>query len=118
MRIVSQGRRYLAAAVAPRLATFEGRCRDANAVLGILSPREREVFRLASECGIAREMADELCIARKTVDTHLHRINRKLGLRNMAELVRLAASFGPDTRPSTVEASDDSVSIIRGGRLS
>ena len=32
--------------------------------------------------------------ARKTVDTHLNRINRKLGLRNTAELVRLAASLG------------------------
>jgi DNA-binding CsgD family transcriptional regulator len=52
------------------------------------------VFRLASECVIARDMARELCIARKTVDSHLNRINRKLGLRNMAELVRLAANLG------------------------
>ena len=56
--------------------------------------REREVFRLAAECVPAREMARELCIARKTVDTHLNRINRKLGLRNIAELVRLAANLG------------------------
>ena len=33
-------------------------------------------------------------IARKTVDTHLNRINHKLGLRNLAELVRLAANLG------------------------
>ena len=52
------------------------------------------MFRLASECVIARDMARELCIARKTVDSHLNRINRKLGLRNMAELVRLAANLG------------------------
>ena len=42
----------------------------------------------------ARHGASELCIARKTVDSHLNRINRKLGLRNMAELVRLAANLG------------------------
>ena len=101
----------MAAALAPRLAAFEGRRRRASDVLGILSAREREVFRLASECVIARDMARELCIARKTVDTHLNRINRKLGLRNMAELVRLAASLGmlhsartpgqPEAQPTT-----------------
>ena len=94
IRVVSRGQRYVAATLAPRLAAFEGRRRRASDVLGILSAREREVFRLASECVIARDMARELCIARKTVDTHLNRINRKLGLRNMAELVRLAASLG------------------------
>jgi len=94
IRMVSRGQRYVAATLAPRLAAFEGRRRRASDVLGILSAREREVFRLASECVIARDMARELCIARKTVDTHLNRINRKLGLRNMAELVRLAASLG------------------------
>jgi hypothetical protein len=36
----------------------------------------------------------ELCLARKTVDTHLHRINRKLGLHDRAQLVRLAAGIG------------------------
>ncbi len=91
---VAKGHRYVAPALAPRLAAFEARRRNANDVLGILSPREREVFRLASECVIARDMARELCIARKTVDSHLNRINRKLGLRNMAELVRLAANLG------------------------
>jgi len=94
IQTVSKGHRYVAPTLAPRLAAFEARRRNANDVLGILSPREREVFRLASECVIARDMARELCIARKTVDSHLNRINRKLGLRNMAELVRLAANLG------------------------
>ena len=111
IRVVSRGQRYMAAALAPRLAAFEGRRRRASDVLGILSAREREVFRLASECVIARDMARELCIARKTVDTHLNRINRKLGLRNMAELVRLAASLGMlhsarTPRPKSADAAD------------
>ena len=41
-----------------------------------------------------REIANELCISRKTVDTHLYRIHRKLGLRTSAELVRLASGLG------------------------
>ena len=43
---------------------------------------------------ITREIANELCISRKTVDTHLYRIHRKLGLRTSAELVRLASGLG------------------------
>ena len=92
--MVARGERYIAPALAARLATFEARRRPAADVLDVLSAREREVFRLAAECVPARDMARELCIARKTVDTHLNRINRKLGLRNIAELVRLAANLG------------------------
>jgi DNA-binding NarL/FixJ family response regulator len=92
--MVSRGERYIAPTLATRLAAFERRRRHAGDVLDVLSAREREVFRLAAECVPARDMARELCIARKTVDTHLNRINRKLGLRNIAELVRLAANLG------------------------
>lgn len=111
IRTVSGGQRYLAPSLAPRLAAFNGRRRRANDVLGLLSAREREVFDLASECVRARDMALALSIARKTVDTHLNRINRKLGLRNMAELVRLAArlgmvSFARAQRPDTPTLDD------------
>jgi len=91
---VARGQRYVAPAVATRLSTLEAKRRRATHVLGVLSEREREIFRLAAKCLIAREIATELCIARKTVDTHLNRINHKLGLRNLAELVRLAANLG------------------------
>jgi DNA-binding NarL/FixJ family response regulator len=94
VRAVAKGNRYLAPALVPRLAAFEEDRRGSDDRLGILSPREREVFRLASQCMTAHDMARELCVARKTVDSHLNRINRKLGLRGMAELVRLAANLG------------------------
>jgi DNA-binding NarL/FixJ family response regulator len=63
-------------------------------LLDALSEREREVFRLAADCMTSPEIARELCLARKTVDTHLNRINRKLSLRDRAALVRLAAELG------------------------
>ena len=63
-------------------------------VLGALSEREREMFRLAAECRTAVEIARDLCISRKTVDVHLNRINRKLALRDRAHLVRLAVGIG------------------------
>jgi DNA-binding NarL/FixJ family response regulator len=91
---IQRGERYLAPGVADRLRAVEARRRHVTDVLSVLSQREREIFRLAVKCLKAREIAQELCIARKTVDTHLNRINRKLALRNQAELVRLGANLG------------------------
>ena len=94
VRAVGRGARYVSPALASRLARFEDSRPRTGEVLEILSRREREVFVLAADCMFARDIALKLGIARKTVDTHLNRINGKLGLRNMAELVRLAASLG------------------------
>ena len=66
----------------------------ATGTLDTLLVHAREVFRLAADCLLTREIARELCISRKTVDTHLYRIHRKLGLRTSAELVRLACNLG------------------------
>jgi len=94
LRLVARGERYLAPVVANRVVVYESRRRRAREVLEVLSDREREVFHLAADCLLTREIARELQISRKTVDTHLFRIHRKLGLRSSAELVRLAASLG------------------------
>jgi len=94
LRCALRNDRYVAPALAARLANYESRRTKPADTLSILSVREREVFRLAADCLLTREIARELCISRKTVDTHLYRIHRKLGLRTSAELVRLACSLG------------------------
>ena len=94
LRAAGRNERYLAPAVAARLDAHKARRRAGSDVLSVLSEREHEIFRMAAECLMTREIAAELCISRKTVDTHLYRIHRKLGLRTSAELVRLAASLG------------------------
>jgi DNA-binding NarL/FixJ family response regulator len=93
VRRVPRGERYVSPSVESRLASYERRRRQGTDLLAVLTARERQVFGLAADCRLAREIANELDIARKTVDTHLTRINRKLGLRNMAELVRLDTSL-------------------------
>jgi DNA-binding CsgD family transcriptional regulator len=42
----------------------------------------------------SQSIATSLCISLKTVETHRAHINRKLGVRSTAELVRLAAMRG------------------------
>ncbi len=88
---VARGSRFMSPSVAAQLLDPGSPRADR---LDVLSEREREIFRLAADCRTSREIAANLCIARKTVDTHMNRINRKLALRDRAELVRLAAALG------------------------
>jgi two-component system, NarL family, response regulator NreC len=98
-RIVGNGGRYLTRSLqAPRRG---GARRDADTspsfdrdVLHALSPREREVLDLVLKGMRNRDIARELCVSIKTVDTHRTRINRKLGCAGSADLIRFAAKNG------------------------
>lgn len=67
---------------------------DRTDVLRALSPREREVLDLVVKGLLNREIARELCVSIKTIDTHRTRINRKLGCTNAADVIRFAAENG------------------------
>lgn len=55
-----------------------------------LSDRELEVFELVGRGQPTREIAKQLSVSVKTVETHRHRIKEKLGLRSGTEMVRYA----------------------------
>ena len=55
-----------------------------------LSPREKEILRLIALGHTSAEIATELDLSRRTVETHRAHIHRKLALRTRAELVRYA----------------------------
>jgi FixJ family two-component response regulator len=76
-----------------RLALAEERAADA-ARLAALTPREREVLEHAARGLHAKEIAAALGISPRTVEVHKTRIMEKLGVRNVAELVRLAIAAG------------------------
>lgn len=63
--------------------------------LDILTPREREVLDAAAQGLHAREIGDKLGISTRTVEVHKTRIMAKLGVRNVAELVRFAMGAAP-----------------------
>lgn len=60
--------------------------------LAVLSPREGDVFRMLVRGLTTREIAAQLCISGKTVETHRERIFRKLGVHSAVQLVRFAAA--------------------------
>ena len=67
--------------------------RAVEAMLGStsLSRRERQVARLAAEGRTASEIAEQLFISRRTVESHLAHVYAKLGVRSRLDLVRRAS---------------------------
>jgi two-component system response regulator NreC len=59
-----------------------------------LSPREREIFDLQLRGFSNEQIARELFISPKTVETHRAHIFRKLRVHSMPEMIRLAATHG------------------------
>ncbi|MEO7039346.1 MAG: helix-turn-helix transcriptional regulator, partial [Candidatus Elarobacter sp.] len=61
-----------------------------------LTPREREIVNLVLAGRTAREIADELVISERTVETHVASVYRKLGVSNRHELSALVGqTAGP-----------------------
>ncbi len=89
------------AVFSPRLAgfvldAFRGSPTPASADASSTSsrPREREVMRLIARGYAYKEIAKELFISIKTVETHVSAVLRKLQLSNRHELSRWAADRG------------------------
>ncbi|MBU8974566.1 MULTISPECIES: response regulator [unclassified Lysobacter] len=65
------------------------RC-EVSALIMTLTPREREVLRYVLSGRLNKQIASELGIVEKTIKVHRARVMQKLGVRSVAELVRLA----------------------------
>jgi DNA-binding NarL/FixJ family response regulator len=68
-----------------------------------LSAREREVLILASKGLSSKEVASDLFISERTVQTHLASIYDKLGARNKTEALLLALKYGVVTLEELLE---------------
>ncbi|MBI2320916.1 MAG: response regulator transcription factor [Chloroflexi bacterium] len=97
IRMVARGEIYLYPEVTKYLVRdylqrlHEG---DTNVALDTLTDREREVLRLVAEGYTTQEIAQQLVLSPKTVETHRAHIMDKLGLRSRSELVRYALRKG------------------------
>ncbi|MDD7936942.1 LuxR C-terminal-related transcriptional regulator [Actinomycetospora lutea] len=78
----------------------------AQAAWAALTPQEFQVARVVAEGRSNDEAAAALFVSRKTVENHLTRVYRKLGLRSRSELVRRF----PDGAAATTEAGDPRLS--------
>ncbi len=95
IRAVHQGEEYFSAPIAHRLrAAVRGQAGELPGPLDVLTGREREVL-----VGIAlgrtnKEIASELGISHRTVETHRESLMRKLGIKTVAGLTKLALETG------------------------
>ncbi|MCD6044294.1 MAG: DNA-binding response regulator [Burkholderiales bacterium] len=93
IRAVSAGQRYLSPRVADVvLEDYTDEKREDP--LARLSAREREVLQLLAEGKTGAEIAQRLSLSQKTVETYRARLVEKLGIRDLAGLVRFAIQKG------------------------
>ncbi|MFE7853142.1 DNA-binding response regulator [Streptomyces sp. NPDC057403] len=85
VRAVAAGERF----IAPELA-LSALCSAQSP----LTPREREVLRLAADGTPTREIADRLALSVGTVRNHLNAVSRKTGARNRIDAIRIARESG------------------------
>lgn len=91
IRVVDQGGTYISEAIAGTVIQgFLGHQAPNRTENEALSPREREILQLLAEGSTNKEIADLLTLSLKTVETHRANIMRKLGSRNLADLVLYA----------------------------
>ncbi|MEO8358070.1 MAG: response regulator transcription factor [Chloroflexota bacterium] len=93
IRTVYEGRRYLSRKIAESVVDEYVR-HSAGDVLEGLSPRERQVLQLIAEGKTSSDAAKLLYLSVKTVETYRSRLMQKLGLKDMASLVKFAIQNG------------------------
>ena len=86
LQVIRRGATYLA----PRLARHAAPARRRGTGNGPLTPREREMLQLLAEGNSHAQIAARLNISPKTVETHRRHIGTKLGIRDLAGLVKYA----------------------------
>jgi two-component system, NarL family, response regulator NreC len=92
---VSLGNAYLHPAATKRLMEeYLGSIKDSHDTYHLLSDREREVLTLVAKGYANKEIAEQLVISVKTVETHKGNLMEKLQMKTRPELVEYAVKKG------------------------
>jgi DNA-binding NarL/FixJ family response regulator len=95
VRAVARGETYLSPAVSKHVMDdYVRRTGGAADPIDALTPRQREVLQLVAEGHTSKNIADRLGLSFKTVEAHRAQIMERLGLHDVAGLVRFAVRMG------------------------
>jgi DNA-binding NarL/FixJ family response regulator len=98
LRAVTRGETYLSPAVSKLVVEgFLGRVEPTSVPpesLDRLTPRQREILQLVAEGKTTKEVASLLSLSVKTVETHRSQLMERLGIHELAGLVRYAIRVG------------------------
>jgi DNA-binding NarL/FixJ family response regulator len=91
---VRRGESYFSPPIARRLTAVVRGISEEEDLLGQLTARERQVLVGVAQGRTNREIAMELGISHRTVETHRESLMKKLGIRTVAGLTRVALEAG------------------------
>lgn len=94
VRTVFAGESYFPPAVAARLTAAMRADAPAPSALSVLTPRERDVLVGITRGETNKQIAAQLGISHRTVETHRESLMDKLGIRTVAGLTKLAMEEG------------------------
>ena len=94
LRSVMRGETYLSPAISRQVVEGYVQRMGAGAADDPLTPRQREVLKRIAEGRSTKEIAFELGLSVKTVETHRAQVMERLGIREVAGLVRYAMRTG------------------------
>lgn len=98
IRAVHKGRAYVDSELAEVLVrdaiSLDASDRDGSAARSLLSDRELQVLKLVAEGFSSREVAEQIFVSTKTVETYRSRFAEKLGLKSRAQIVQYALNLG------------------------
>lgn len=90
LEAAARGETYLSSGASQRLVERVTGAAPAAGPLESLTPRQREILKLIAEGVHTKEIAHRLRLSPKTVETHRGQIMSRMGIRDLAGLVRLA----------------------------
>lgn len=95
LRAVARGETYLSPAISRQVVEgFLGRAQPEPDPLAGLTGRQREILQLIAEGKSTKEIAAALAVGIKTVETHRAKLMERLGIHDVAGLVRFAIRAG------------------------
>ncbi len=94
VKAVHAGNKHISADVTQVLLNPAMETSRATGRLDVLSVREKEILAALAEGLSNKEIGARLFISHRTVDTHRTNLMKKLGVHNIAELVRIAITEG------------------------
>jgi two-component system invasion response regulator UvrY len=100
VRLVAKGQRYLSPGVAQKMALNQLNGNDGSPFES-LSEREMQISLMIANCHKVQEIADNLHISAKTVNSYRYRVFEKLDISGDVELTLLAMRHGLIEAPET-----------------
>jgi DNA-binding NarL/FixJ family response regulator len=94
IRSVAAGKNYVSGEVARKTVLQQAKVTEQNQLLQKLTPRQREILTLIADGHTMKDIARSLSISVKTVESHRAQLMERLGIYEVASLVRFSIRMG------------------------